>query len=334
MKKVLAIALAMMLVPFTAFGLEMLEDSTLESVTGQAGVSINLDVHVDATIGTAAWGDADGLDGTNGGYVGMLGMTIEDLRVRAREDWALTGNAALIGQLEFLTIDVASDATYGGNTYVRINPGTFDITMASFDAEVALGDDTTLDERLGLVFMTNMLVRLDAGNYVDIYTNGGSGVGITMSVNIDTVSFATLGWGDTDGLVDTVAYGVPGALLPNYVDGAYTAAGYVGLANFDMTELTVAGTVTIDVVTLDVADPVAAGTWVPGLYATWLIMNPGGVSESYVHLAFSGMSIAIESMSGEVQVGSTAALAEGTLGNFYIGDVAATVNGWVDIFAH
>ena len=182
--------------------------------------------------------------------------------------------------------------------------------------------------------MTNMLVRLDAGNYIDIYTNGGSGVGITMSVNIDTISFATMGWGDTDGLVNTVAYGVPEATLPNYVDGAYTTAGYAGVANFDITELTLAGTVTIDVVTLDVIDPSATGTWVPGLYATWLLMNPGGVSESYVHLAFSDMSIALESMSGDVQVGSSAALGEGTLGNFYIGDVAAAVNGWVDIFAH
>ena len=56
MKKVLAIALAMMLVPFTAFGLEMLEDSTLDNVTGQAGVSINVDVRVDATIGTRRLG--------------------------------------------------------------------------------------------------------------------------------------------------------------------------------------------------------------------------------------------------------------------------------------
>ena len=73
----------------------------------------------------------------------MLGMTIDNLRVRAREDWALYGTVADIGNLEFLTIDVGSDvAEYGGTTYVRINPGTFDITMASFDAEVALGDDT------------------------------------------------------------------------------------------------------------------------------------------------------------------------------------------------
>ena len=43
MKKVLALAVAMLLIPFTAFGLEMMSDSDMESITGQSGVAISLD---------------------------------------------------------------------------------------------------------------------------------------------------------------------------------------------------------------------------------------------------------------------------------------------------
>ncbi|WP_319525296.1 DUF6160 family protein [uncultured Desulfosarcina sp.] len=338
MKKILAVALTLMLIPFSAFGLEMLEDSTLDSVTGQAGVSINVDVQVDATIGTAAWGDDDGISGTSGegGYVGLQNMVIDTLRARARDDWALSGDATLIAQLEFLTIDVATDATYNDGTvdrtYVRINPGTFDITMASFTADVALGADTTMGQFMGEVFMTDMLVRLDAGNYIDIYTHGDSGVSITMSVNMDTVSFATIGWGDTDGLVGYVDYGVPSGTLPYYVISADdTTAGYVGLAGLEMTELTVSGTVTFDVLT-NLADMDALD--VANLYAIWLAYNPSGVSSSFVHIGLDAVTITLDEMVGEVQVGSSAALGEGTLGDFYVADVVATVNGWVDIFAH
>lgn len=341
MKKILAVALTLMLIPFSAFGLEMLEDATLDSVTGQAGVSINVDVQVDATIGTAAWGDDDGITGTSGdgGYVGLQDMVITELRVRAREDWALSGDATLIQQLDFLTIDVATDnaATdplYDGRTFVRINPGTFDITMTSFTADVALGADTTMGQFMGEVFMTDMLVRLDAGNYIDIYTHGESGVSITMSVNMDTVSFGTIGWGDTDGLADAVPYGVPTGTLPAYVNGDHTAAGYVGIAALDMTELTVSGTVTFDVLTLALTSTDPTTTLVPGLYATWLAGAANNASSSYVHIGLDGINVLLDSMTGEVQLGATDALGGGTLGDFYVGAVNATVNGWVDIFAH
>ncbi|RJP37496.1 MAG: hypothetical protein C4548_14275 [Desulfobacteraceae bacterium] len=43
MKKVLALAVAMLLIPFTAFGLEMMTDGDMASITGQSGVAISLD---------------------------------------------------------------------------------------------------------------------------------------------------------------------------------------------------------------------------------------------------------------------------------------------------
>ena len=42
MKK-LALILALMIIPCSAFGLEMLNDSSMDSITGQSGVSIAVD---------------------------------------------------------------------------------------------------------------------------------------------------------------------------------------------------------------------------------------------------------------------------------------------------
>ncbi|MDD3083308.1 MAG: hypothetical protein PHW17_13920 [Desulfobacterales bacterium] len=89
MKKIfMVIALmAMLMLPFTSFSMTALEDGDLSSVTGQAGVSINLDATVNLTADVVAWGDADGI--TNGtytnkaGWVGLTGLDVANLRVRA-----------------------------------------------------------------------------------------------------------------------------------------------------------------------------------------------------------------------------------------------------------
>jgi hypothetical protein len=60
MKK-LAVILALMIIPCSAFGLEMLSDSTMDSVTGQAGVNIAVDdIQIFMNIEKLAWIDCDG----------------------------------------------------------------------------------------------------------------------------------------------------------------------------------------------------------------------------------------------------------------------------------
>lgn len=60
MKK-LALILALMIIPCSAFGLEMLNDNAMDQVTGQAGVSIALDdVQLFINIEKMAWIDCDG----------------------------------------------------------------------------------------------------------------------------------------------------------------------------------------------------------------------------------------------------------------------------------
>jgi hypothetical protein len=63
MKK-LALILALMLVPCTAFGLEMLNDTAMDQISGQSGVSIAFDdVQIFIDIERLAWVDCDGFEG-------------------------------------------------------------------------------------------------------------------------------------------------------------------------------------------------------------------------------------------------------------------------------
>ena len=62
MKK-LALILALMLIPCTAFGLQMLDDNAMDQITGQDGVSIAIDdVQLFIDIEKLAWVDCDGFE--------------------------------------------------------------------------------------------------------------------------------------------------------------------------------------------------------------------------------------------------------------------------------
>ena len=70
MKK-LAIFLALMLVPMSAFGMDTISDSDLDAVTGQAGVSIALNsIQIQNSGGTTSYGDPD-----SGNWLSITGDT-------------------------------------------------------------------------------------------------------------------------------------------------------------------------------------------------------------------------------------------------------------------
>jgi hypothetical protein len=170
MKKIfMALVLATILaLPFSAFAMTTVADSDLSTVTGQAGVSINMDLNMNVNIDLAVWGDRDGITGSayaTQGYVGLSDIAISNLRLRARtpyDDFAvmsdphnlfgstmmttaeITGanpfdaatGATFALNSRFLTIDVGSDALAGTKTVVRIGIPTLEITMDSFKANV------------------------------------------------------------------------------------------------------------------------------------------------------------------------------------------------------
>jgi hypothetical protein len=338
MKKLIAILAVLMLVPFTAFGLEALSEDVLDDVTGQAGVSINLDVRIaSVTMDTLAWGDSDGVGGTStGGWVGMSNFSMTGIQVHPRQDWVY-GTDAAKSLLQFVTIDVATDpAMYGGATYVHINPGTLEIVVAGMTTDVALGADAAagLDQVLGSVGMTNLLVRLNQDNFIDIYSGQsalaasmgttGSGVTMTFGFNVDVISMDSLTWGDSDGMVD----------------GGVTTGGTVGLYGFVIDDMTVTGTVTIDVATIGagvacVGAPTSTlQAWSNVVYIYGLLNanTPGTTSDSFVHIGLRDIDVTIATMT--TNVGFSAAATD-TLGSIYASNIVISdINGFVDIFAH
>lgn len=90
MKK-LALILALIIIPCSAFGLEMLNDSTMDGITGQSGVSIAFDdLQIFINIDTMAYIDCDGfnsLTGQNctgaGGALAIQNFQIDVLNINA-----------------------------------------------------------------------------------------------------------------------------------------------------------------------------------------------------------------------------------------------------------
>jgi len=99
MKKILTalVLFVFAVLPMSVMAMQAITDNELSTISGQAGVSINLDTNINLQIGTLAWGDKDGLGTTeaNGtGWVGVTGLTA-NARVKLRDDLINTALANL-----------------------------------------------------------------------------------------------------------------------------------------------------------------------------------------------------------------------------------------------
>jgi len=99
MKK-LALILAFLIIPCAAFGLEMLDDNSMDKVTGQAGVHIAFDdVQIFINIDKMAWIDCDGLDGpgcnSDGGAIALNNFQIDVLNINAIVDTVTVDTSAV-----------------------------------------------------------------------------------------------------------------------------------------------------------------------------------------------------------------------------------------------
>ena len=286
------------------------------------GVLLGLNVIIDKlNIATLAWGDSDGIGtGTTAGWVGLTGLAITNLTVKGA-----------------VTIDVASAAGYwaadnGNVTYVAFGLTNLAVGIGGLNAKVAMGGTTgTINQVLGSIYLSNLTATINGdveimapehGSGVIILLGGLNGLnGLSIAVSPFTVS-----WGEAAGFD--------------------SAAGYVGLTNFTITGLTLAGQVTIDVATVDLSVPaqLAATTQAEVMYAGYATHN---VSNSFVHIGLgdgtgnlaggNNLVVGIASLSANVVLDGTAALnsvSKGTLGMISATGIQATMNGWVDIAAH
>ena len=325
MKKILSaiVLFALVVLPMSVMAMTTISDNELSTVTGQAGVSINVDVTANLTIGTVAWGDSDGFTGyTNAGFVGIEGLTMT-VHASGRHDgaFATTGSTA-IGYMgnDPITIDVGTNDT--GVSVVRIGLPTFHISVSTLQTDIFVsgatgtpaGPTSTTAQQLGSIYISGIEIRLgqsstpadaasfDAG-YVTIGAAGAgnTGVNIGFNVAIDGVFIETLSYGNTSSI-----------LAGSF--GAAALQGYVGVKDFRLDDVNIYGGVAIGVGTLDTAalNPAA---------------NQGTITQVNIIFA-NGTTIAIPgAITGTVVLARNRALTvnAGELGNFYIGGVTASI---------
>ena len=354
MKRVLTI-LALLLLPLSVWAMTPVSDSDLSNVTGQAGVNINADLTMNVRIGTMAWGDEDGLDGVGawpawtvtdqGGYVGIKGFNLTNLRIMARE--TDTFDTYTTAQLKPITIDVAQDSgLYGGRTFVRMGLGSLKISFDALSMTVALEDRSTfatnpatnkLQEEMGSVNVGDIAVYIDPKSYIDIFSHSGQGVNIVMDIELDEVTLGYVSWGDSDGL----PAGNTGAGGCYWMAAGATGPGYIGISDFTFGVIKVSGEVIIDV-----------NTTYGGIYAHGIVgSTPGAAPVTVCHIAFGSngplgyFNVDVAGpITGIVKLSNAAALdmpgtplpSSGTLGDIYLPGFGLdiTAGSWVDIWAH
>ncbi|GAB6095388.1 hypothetical protein JCM14469_16400 [Desulfatiferula olefinivorans] len=134
MKK-LVLTAVMMMMPFTALALDAMNDSALDEMTAQEGVTITFDnVVITQTAADMAWSDSDG-DG-----VGTTGGTV----------YLAQGGSTVTTITDSLTIDVATadgDVVVGtetigtGTTFVKIGLPSVSQAASAKTMEISLGAD-------------------------------------------------------------------------------------------------------------------------------------------------------------------------------------------------
>jgi hypothetical protein len=125
MKKLMFVIAALMMVPFSAYAMDIIADSEMEAVTGQTGVDIGVvDISLDMDILNFAWGDVD--CGTlilstlrhsyTPGYVNVNNISMDNIYI----------------DLDTHTIGVAVDAASG--TYLSFAAHPIQIDVMTFSS--------------------------------------------------------------------------------------------------------------------------------------------------------------------------------------------------------
>jgi hypothetical protein len=173
------------------------------------------------------------------------------------------------------------------------------------DINVTLGSkaasSTGQDQILGTIHLDGLYVKTNGSSYVTMYkTDGELGIGTDVDVKIDSIRLATLSWGDADGCHNGDA-------------GNTCNAGYLGLKDTIITNVTAAGSVTISVGRVD-AD----------LKSVHIKIGDG----------IKNMDVGISSLDTTVVLGDKKDFS-GTkyvLGTLYMNDLNMNVGGYLDIY--
>lgn len=343
MKKILTAIVLFVFValPMSVMAMTTVTDNELSAVTGQAGVSISMDVQAQIAIGTIAWGDSTGLTGnllaeevpgyTSMGFVGLdnLDMTIH---ISGRTDGAFdttTNPNAWLASLP-LTIDVGTNSS--GVTLVGIGLPTAHIVINSLTSNIFLsggsvsgGPDSVTAQQLGAIYLDTVDIKMgqatgstlmpyDAG-YVtigaaDTTNSTNAGVHIGLDVKIGSIYIGTMSYGNTNIIPGGAADIVP-----------YTSAGYIGMKGFTLNNVTIAGGLSIGLHTTDVTGALL-GMQTNDLRTCVNIVFDNG---TYINIPGAIYGTILLADNKELTGDGVAQLAAGELGNFFIKGVKVTI---------
>ncbi len=308
--------------PMSGLAMTAISDDEMAQVTGQRGVSINVDVTANLTIGTVAWGDSDGFTGySNAGYAGIEGFQA-NVHFSGRHDgpFATTGPAS-IGYMgnKPITIDVGSD-TLGWSTQVRIGLPTAHLTVNNLQTDIFVSGVTagapasTTAQQLGAIYMNGIEILLGessspafASSYNAGYLtigaagSGNRGINFGFDVNIDSIS------------IETISYGNTSSILADSFGTAATA-GYLGVTDLTIGHMNIDGGCNIGIGTLN-TDAINNGH------------GQGTITQVNIRI-HNNTTVAIPSaITGTVVLAQDQELTTGAeeLGNFYIGSVRAQI---------
>lgn len=126
MKRLITILTIITVLPISVFAMKPMADQEMSDIVGKAGVSFFVDITMNISIDTIAWGDSDGLApgpynpwsiDTAGGYVGVTNFKVTNLSIRPRtHGYNLISSGAYWPSAA--TIDV-----YNGIPYYRVHVG-------------------------------------------------------------------------------------------------------------------------------------------------------------------------------------------------------------------
>jgi hypothetical protein len=186
MKK-LAIFLALMLIPMSAFGMDTISDSDLSAVTGQAGVSIALNsIQIERSGGTTSYGDVD-----QSKWISITGLNTSVTTYGFHAKYPNTFDALTIDIVDLNNVDgwnlvsmvVASDMPTNSDAAVKITlPDIIQIETSKDQVRVihmASGPDpaTTASDEIIRIFSTagtTRIIAADMGTSFTAYTGAGA----------------------------------------------------------------------------------------------------------------------------------------------------------------
>ena len=195
MKK-LAIILAIMLIPMTAFGMDTISDTDLDSVTGQAGVSIALNsIQIQTAGGTTSYGDSD-----SSMWVSIVGMNTSTRTIGFHakyNPWAILSSASSNQGFDALTIDIVNATNVDGWNLVSLVVPT-DMPLNSLAAvKIVLPDIIQIEQDQDQVRVLYVADGYDPGQagtasdeIIRIYNTSGTTRIIGADMGTDLATYA------------------------------------------------------------------------------------------------------------------------------------------------